>query len=147
MQLKCELLTPDAVVDFKALLSCYKIAFELDDFVCPADAHLQTILADERFRVWVARADGRVIGGLTGFILPQYYVTKPQFYLYDMAVLPVFHRKGIGSELISALKHYCMDAGFDNFFVQADVEDTYALEFYRATGGVAAEVMHFTYTF
>jgi len=143
--MNCQLLPADALSDFKALLTCYEIAFEMENFVCPNDKHLLSVLADDRFRAFVATVDGQVIGGLTGFILPQYYSSKPQFYLYDMAVLPAYHRQGVGRALLEELKSYCTTAGFDNFFVQADLEDTHALEFYRATGGIAAEVMHFTY--
>jgi len=67
-------------------------------------------------------------------------------YIYDLAVLKDFRRKGIGKMLIKRLTDYCKKNGFDEIFVQADRVDGYALDFYRLTNPTNEEdVVHFSY--
>ncbi len=43
------------------------------------------------------------------------------------------------------LKQYCRSLGAEEVFVQADQEDTQAVNFYRATGGAPMQVIQFNY--
>jgi 5-formaminoimidazole-4-carboxamide-1-beta-D-ribofuranosyl 5'-monophosphate synthetase len=43
------------------------------------------------------------------------------------------------------IQNYAKKNGFRAVFVAADVEDQHALDFYRAAGGVASDVKHFTF--
>jgi aminoglycoside 3-N-acetyltransferase I len=86
-----------------------------------------------------------VVGGLTAHILPSYYSSSSEVYLYDLAVKTSFQRKGIGKKLLLALTAYCRENNYKAFFVQADEADSHALEFYSATGGSPEKVVHFNY--
>jgi len=77
--------------------------------------------------------------------LRQYYSTSPLVYIYDLAVAPEYQRKGIGKMLITEIQSYCKDIGVEEVFVQADVADDYALDFYRSTGARGEDVVHFYY--
>lgn len=88
---------------------------------------------------------GKVLGGLTAYILAQYYTIKPVVYIYDLAVQTKFQRQGIGKQLLLALKDYGKSWGFKELFVQAHEEDSHALEFYQNTGGIPDKVVHYTY--
>ena len=130
---------------FRELLRLFEDVFEMKNFVMPPGDYLQQLLEKNDFGVFVALSGGMVIGGLTTYSLQQYYTTTPLVYIYDMAVSREFQRKGIGKKLIAGLKEYCRSQGVEEMLVQADKEDDHALEFYRSTGGVPQEVVHFDY--
>ena len=130
---------------FYALIRLFEEVFEMKDFVMPPVDYLKKLLDRDDFFVFVAVSDGRVVGGLTSYILRQYYSTSPLVYIYDLAVAPEYQRKGIGKMLITEIQSYCKDIGVEEVFVQADVADDYALDFYRSTGARGEDVVHFYY--
>jgi aminoglycoside 3-N-acetyltransferase I len=104
-------------------------------------------LKKDHFIVLTAKVRGRVIGGMTGYILDQYYDTKPLAYIYDLAILVEFQRKGIGRQLIEFFNSYCKNIGIAEVFVQADKADDYAIDFYHSTRPThEIQVVHFNYT-
>jgi aminoglycoside 3-N-acetyltransferase I len=132
---------------FKALIAVFEEVFEMENFVCPDDHHLLRLLEKENFIAITAQIADQVIGGLTVYVLEQYYSTKPLAYIYDLAVLTAFQRKGIGKQLIEFIQHYCSEKGFEEIFVQADKVDVYAIDFYRLTKPTTEEqVIHFNYS-
>lgn len=132
---------------FIELIGVFEDVFEMQQFVIPDSEHLQRLLSKNEFIVFVAIANNEVIGGLTAYVLEQYYATRPLAYIYDLAVETSFQRKGIGKELIKKFNEFCTEQGFEEVFVQADKKDVYALHFYRATGITEEEdVAHFYYT-
>ncbi len=105
------------------------------------------MLSKTEFMAFVATMEHEVVGGLTVYILDQYYKDQPLAYIYDLAVSERFQRRGVGTKLIDFLKDYCRARGFEEIFVQADVVDEYALKFYRSTGITEEEeVRHFYYS-
>jgi aminoglycoside 3-N-acetyltransferase I len=54
-------------------------------------------------------------------------------------------RRSVGRLLVTRLRELARDEGIDDIFVAADNEDTHALEFYRALGGVASAVTIFSF--
>jgi len=147
MTVDIKMLKADDLDNFIKLVELFTEVFETPDFVMPDRAHLQTTLTNKDFYAVVAMVNGSMAGGMSVYRLNQYYSTKPLAYIYDLAVLPVFQRKGIGKKLIEYLKTYCSEHGFAEIFVQADRVDDYALDFYRSTGITAEEdVLHYYYT-
>ena len=127
------------------LIKVYEEVFEMEDFTLPNAQYLQSLLEKETVIFYVAITDIKVVGGLTAHILPSTYFPSSEVYIYDLAVETDFQRKGIGRELINSLKEYCASMQLKEIFVQADLEDRHAIEFYRATGGIAESVVHFSY--
>jgi aminoglycoside 3-N-acetyltransferase I len=127
------------------LIKLYEKVFEMEDFTLPDAEYLQSLLKKETVIFYVATIDKKVVGGLTAHILPSTYFPSSEVYIYDLAVETEFQRKGIGRELINSLKEYCASLRLKEIFVQADLEDRHALDFYRATGGIAESVVHFSY--
>ncbi|MEJ7680625.1 MAG: GNAT family N-acetyltransferase [Segetibacter sp.] len=130
---------------FKELIRVFEEVFEMESFKMPNTSYLQQLLEKERFFVFVALLEDKVIGGLTSYILQQYYSEMPLVYIYDLAVTTEFQRQGIGKMLISNITSYCREIGIEEVFVQADEEDDYAIEFYHSTGATAQKVVHFYY--
>ncbi len=133
MNIEIERLTHKGIDDFSDLIKVFEIIFEWDNFSLPTKSHLQRLLSNESFLVFVAKKDEKVVGGLTAYILDKYDNEKSSVYIYDIAVLTEQQRKGIGKLLITTLNHYCEKNGFDEVFVQAETEDTQAINFYRTT--------------
>lgn len=127
------------------LIRLYEEAFEMEDFSLPDVDYLQFLLDNENMIFYVAVSENQVVGGLTAHILPSVYVPTSEVYVYDMAVKPSYQRQGIGKQLLSELATECAKIGYQEIFVQADIEDIHALAFYQATGGEPADVVHFSY--
>lgn len=132
---------------FIELIKVFEEVFEMPPFEIPSPNYLSNLLAKEDFLVFVALENHRVIGGLTAYILHQYYAKKPLTYLFDLAVSKDRQRAGIGKLLIRKINQYCQGQGHEEVFVQADQDEQYALDFYRSTKPTAEEkVIHFYYT-
>lgn len=146
MEIKIKILSNQDIEDFSELIDVFEAVFEMEDFVKPTDRYLQDILAKPNFFVLVAKAENEVLGGLTVYVLDQYYSPKPLAYIYDLAIAEAYQRKGIGKALMAYLSEYCKEKGFEEIFVQADRSDDYALDFYRHTKPSNEEdVVHFSY--
>lgn len=131
---------------FVQLLHLFQAVFEMDEEALPSIAYLSDLLDDDSFICIAALEGDKVVGGLTGYVLAAYYSEKPSVYLYDLAVSVAYRRQGIGSQLIDSLTAYCRQIQAEELYVQADVDDLHALDFYRKTGAMEAKVIHFTYT-
>ncbi len=147
MKSEIQLLRSRDVKEFKTLISLFEEVFEMKNFVCPDEKQLSALLAKENFFAITAKIDGQVVGGLTFYVLDQYYSVKPLAYIFDLAVLTRYQRMGIGRSLIEFTNSYCKEKGFEEVFVQADKVDDYAIDFYRSTRPSNEEqVLHFYYS-
>lgn len=147
MKIEIKILAEGDLTEFGELLTVFEKTFEMKHFVPPGNDHLADLLKRDDFIAVVAKAGEQIIAGLTIYTLQQYYSVRPLAYLYDLAVLAPYQRKGIGSGLINFITAYCREKGFEEVFVQADKADGYALDFYRSTQPTEEEdVSHFYYT-
>ncbi|WP_285058503.1 GNAT family N-acetyltransferase [Pedobacter ginsengisoli] len=146
MEIICHKLGATESAALKQLVQLYASVFEMEDFKIPDNDYLQSLLEKESISFFVATdASGQVLGGLTAYMLPSVYYTACEVYIYDLAVDQQWQRKGIGRKLIDSLKQFCKGLGCRYIFVQADLEDQHAIDFYHATGGLREEVVHFDY--
>ncbi|WP_375562657.1 GNAT family N-acetyltransferase [Bernardetia sp. OM2101] len=149
MKITYQKLTQQDLPLLKELIKIFEEVFEMEDFVLPNDNHLQSLLENERMVFFVAileeERNKKVIGGLRAYILPSVYYASSEVYLYDLGVNPNFQRQGIGTKLMENIKEYSKNLGYKELFVQADLEDNHAIDFYKKTGGKAADVIHFSY--
>lgn len=134
------------VSSFKNLILLFQKIFEEPVAKLPDDKYLRRVLAKPEFLVFTAEVNGEVIGGLTAYLLDKYYYEGSEIFIYDLAVKKDYQRKGIGKRLIAAVQEYGRSVGVRDIFVAAAREDHQALDFYRATGGLEEEVVHFNYT-
>lgn len=149
MNIQIKKLNKSDLPEFIQLIKVFEDVFEMKGFVMPPQEHLQQLLSDEKFIVFVALDEkNNVVAGLTAYTLVQYYSTKPLAYIFDLAVATHLQRKGIGKRLITGINKYCRDAGMEEVFVQADKVDEYALDFYRKNNPTDEEdVSHFYFKF
>ena len=106
--------------------------------------YLDQLLARNDIWIIAAFADSQIIGGITAYTLPLTRTESSELFIYDLAVLPAHQRKGVGRQLVAALRDGANAEGIAVAFVAADNEDLHALDFYRAIGGAASPVTIFT---
>lgn len=148
MRVEIQILAHKDADYFSDLIKIFEEAFEWENFSPPTNTHLQRLLSNESFLVFIAKTNHKLIGGLTVHVLDRYDTEKPSAYIYDIAVLPNYQRKGIGKLLIVTLNDYCKKNGFSEAFVQAETDDHQAVNFYRTTPNTSElEATHFTYSF
>ena len=140
-----KLLQSEDLEKLTQLIRLYERVFEMETFVLPSQEYLQYLLDRPGATFLVALIDKQVVGGLTAHELPSTYFESNEVYVYDLAVAQGHQRKGIGEKLLDELGTLCKKRGDKEFFVQADIDDKHALEFYHATGGVPEKVIHFSY--
>jgi aminoglycoside 3-N-acetyltransferase I len=102
----------------------------------PDPVAVSAYLRDERNVFLWAREGGRAAGFLRGTVLGQLKGTHPQIFLYEIAVLEEFRRRGIGRGLVEWLLRYAREAGCDEVFVFTDPGNTAAVALYRSTGAI-----------
>lgn len=130
---------------FMELIKLFEVVFEMKNFSKLNQEHLQQFLSRPGFIAYVVEKDDRIIGGLTAYLLDQYYSDKPVAFIYDIAVKEEYQRQGVGKKLISHLSEYCKSLEIEEMFVLAEVEDEHAIDFYRATMAQESNVVNFNY--
>lgn len=133
MNYTIQVLTDHDIEKFSDLLSVFEIVFEMTPFEKPSHDYLKQLLQKPNFLPVVAVSDQKIIAGMTVYVLDGYYSPSPMAFIYDLAVLPDFQRKGVGKSLIEFIKNYCEKKSFQDVFVFADAVDEYAIDFYRST--------------
>jgi aminoglycoside 3-N-acetyltransferase I len=129
----------------RSLLAVFADAFEDPERYLerqPSDPYLHELLSNGMFLAIVAEAGTRVVGGLTGYVLPKFEQACREFYLYDLAVAHDHRRQGVATAMIERLKTLAAERGFDGIFVQAHRDDGPAIALYSRLG-VGEEVLHF----
>lgn len=133
MDVEVKILQATDLDQFNQLLDVFDIVFEYEASPRPDDAYLGRLLNKDSFMVIVAMQAGTVIAGLTAYVLDQYHSTLPVLFVQDLAVMHDFQRKGVGRKLIDYVVRYARDQGFQQMYIQAELADDYAVEFYRKT--------------
>lgn len=138
-------LPADGVPVLRQLLGIFGEAFEDPHSYTkrqPSDAYLAKLLASDTFVAVASFADGNVVGGLAGYVLPKFEQARSEFYIYDLAVAEPFRRRGVATELIKTMKLEATKRGIHVLFVQADCGDAPAVALYTKLG-TREDVMHF----
>ncbi|MED3575165.1 GNAT family N-acetyltransferase [Cytobacillus praedii] len=130
---------------FSKLVLLFNKEFESPDSNYVNDNNIRSLIAKPDFVCFVAFIDDEVVGGLTGYELLMYDQKGSSMYLYDLAVDKNYQRRGIGSNLVGELMDYCRSKDIKDLFVQANVEDQHAIEFYNKIGGDDSETVQFSF--
>ena len=139
------LLTAADVATLREMLGVFASAFEDDETYLgqqPRDAYLRGLLADPSFVAIAGLVGDRVVGGLAGYVLRKFEQERSEIYLYDLAVLDGFRRRGVAMAMIDELRRVARDRGAWVVYVQADHGDDAAIALYTRLG-TREDVMHF----
>jgi aminoglycoside 3-N-acetyltransferase I len=127
------------------LIKLYENVFEMERFEYPSHDYLKNILKNQNIIFMAAKYEDEIIAGLTAHQLASVYFESNEVYVYDLAVHQDFQRKGIGTRLLEELKKIICNNGDKEIFLQADIGDTDAIDFYKKNGGVPENVIHFSF--
>jgi aminoglycoside 3-N-acetyltransferase I len=108
----------------------------------PSEAYLRRLLGGDSFIAVAALQGGEVIGGLAAYELCKFEQERSEIYIYDLAVAAPYRRQGIATALIQRLKVTAAARGAYVIYVQADLEDSPAIELYTKLG-MREDVLHF----
>lgn len=128
-----------------ALLMLFGEVFEMPETYCaaqPGKAYMERLLGSDDFITLVARKEGRVVGGLTAYVLHKFEQERSEIYIYDLAVDGAHRRRGIATALIEALKPIAKANGAYVIIIQADQGDEPPIALYSKLGK-REEVLHF----
>jgi aminoglycoside 3-N-acetyltransferase I len=100
------------------------------------------LLRSGYFIALAALQDDAVIGGLAAYELKKFERHRSEIYIYDLAVMAEYRRRGIATALITRLKAIAKARGAYVIFVQADLADVPAIALYSKLG-IREDVLHF----
>ena len=145
--INCEIRFVESAEEFQGILEVFREVFDWEKPDFPDSSYLANVLGNPHFLVFVAKAEGKFIGGLTAYILPSYQTRKSSIFIYDLGVATNFQRQGIGKSLIDKLLDYAKNHQIQDIFVDTELEDNEdALAFYQKTGfDSQAKVVQYTY--
>ena len=101
------------------------------------EKHLrESIWGDKDWRVFVAEAEGELIGQIMGVVRDQVPVFEPERYGYvtDIVVDPAARGSGVGQALFEALKAWFRERGVSNLELQVAYNNPVSQAFWRAMG-------------
>ena len=128
-----------------ALLTLFGEVFEMPEFygaARPGKAYMERLLGSDDFIALVALKEGRVVGGLTAYVLRKFEQERSEIYIYDLAVDGAHRRQGIATALIEAVKPIAKASGAYVIIIQADQGDEPPIALYSKLGK-REEVLHF----
>lgn len=148
--LACEVRTllPGDAGLMRQMLECFAEAFDDPDSYLaaqPDDDYLDELLAEGCFFAMAALVDDRVVGGLAGYELRKFEQRRSELYIYDLAVLAAFRRRGVATALLERARQEARDRGAWVLYVQADRGDEPAIALYSRMG-TREDVFHFDIT-
>jgi aminoglycoside 3-N-acetyltransferase I len=111
-----------------------------------SEAYIEQLLKQNSFWAVAVIDNDRVVGGLTGHILPITKAEQSELLIYDVAVATNCQRRGIGQMLVDWVRSEASAVGIESVFVLADNKDTGAIGFYRKLGGVDSPVTLFAWS-
>ena len=131
MKDEIEILIADSIDDYLELISVFQQVLGSDKGKVDHH-HVNHFLTDEYFYFIVAKAKGKIIGGLTVFIINQYLDERPYAYIKDLAVLEEYRSQEIDKKLVQYTVDDWLSYDFEDVIVHVNKEDTHTLDLYRA---------------
>ncbi|MGX7926756.1 N-acetyltransferase family protein [Tsuneonella sp. HG094] len=130
---------------FRAMNRLYAEAFEdAATYLAapPGQDWIDQLLAHEGTALFVASAEGEIVGALTAYEFMKPESERRELYIYDLAVADQWRRRGVATALIDAVRALARSRGGWVIFVQADYTDPPAIALYQKLG-TREEVLHF----
>ena len=108
------LLSGTDIARFKELLQVFAEAFadpQAYSSAVPRDAYLQALLDKDHFLALAALDGSKVVGGLTAYVLDKFEQERKEIYIYDLAVLEAYRRRGIATGMINKVRTIVSERG------------------------------------
>jgi aminoglycoside 3-N-acetyltransferase I len=139
--------SPIELGDLRTLADLRKVYSEAFDMPLdnPGAEHDLYLLSNPNLLFLVAKADGRVIGGMTVYLLPQIDTLNPQAYVDDLGVAKAWQRKGIGTQLMKTLFLIAEERSYYQMYLLVDRANEGSVQFYESLKGASLEVLEYTF--
>ncbi len=92
-------------------------------------------LADANNALFLAEADGVVVGFATANRLQRFDNRRAEVLLYEISIEEPYRRRGAGRALIARVVGWAREVDAENVWVLADADDARACAFYAGSGG------------
>lgn len=89
----------------------------------PTDDYLVQQLSSGAFIMVVALVDSTVVGGFGGYVLTKFEQERSEVFIYDLAVVSEFRRRGIATALIEKAKELARQRGAHLVWIQSESDD------------------------
>lgn len=96
----------ESAEEFQGLLKVFREVFDWEESEFPNSSYLSNLLENPQLLVLIAKAEDKMVGGLTAYLLPGYQTKKSSIFIYDLGVTTNFQRQRIGKSLIDKLLDY-----------------------------------------
>jgi aminoglycoside 3-N-acetyltransferase I len=130
---------------FSAMLDLFAEAFDDPESYSsarPKKDYRQALLSRADVVAIVALAGQNVVGALVAYELCKFEQERSEFYIYDLAVVEEWRRRGVATAMIEDLKAIARTNGSSVVYVQADYGDEPAVALYTKLG-TREDVVHF----
>ena len=144
-QVDVRCLGPSDVTNMRRLIAIFSDAFDDPDSYLdrpPSDGYIKEFLERSDAFSIVAEVANSIVGGLVAYVLTKFEQERAEIYIYDLAVLDGYRRRGIATALIRELQRRSAAIGAYVIFVQADLGDDGAIALYESLGR-REDVLHF----
>ena len=101
--------------------------------------YLDHFLSNPRHLVFVAEIGGKPEGFLLAYRLERLDGLPPKIFVYEVDVVEESRRRGIGTQLMDAVRELIREEELNSAFVLTNYENEGAVAFYESTGG---KVLH-----
>lgn len=105
-----------------------------DGYPTPAVEYLRRFLARPENVFIVAIEDGTPVGYIVAYLLDRIDRHQQMMFFYEIAVTESHRRRGIGTEMITALKTICAEQDVMKMWVPAGRSNIAATRLYASTG-------------
>ncbi len=99
-------------------------------------ARAAKLLADDNTIFVVAFEGDDPIGLVLAYDLVRRHGEPSKVFVYEVDVLPVHHRRGVGTAMFGELARVARERGVAHGWVLTDRDNVSAMEFYRSVGGI-----------
>ena len=98
--------------------------------------HIYAVLRDDNYRVYVAEADGQIIGYILGYIAQNPPIfPHPQYgFIADISISPSSRRQGAGTQLVATLRSWFRSRGLTNIQLNVAANNPVSQAFWRKMG-------------
>jgi aminoglycoside 3-N-acetyltransferase I len=133
MKFTIKKLLPDDAHLFKQLSMFFQADDGVVEPIIPSDKYLENLLLNDQFHEVVAMQKGVLVGGLTAYELVLYSRSINEMFLYEIAVVPEYRKRGIAKAMIGFLKDICIEKGIKEMYIGTSVKNHEAMQLYKST--------------
>lgn len=107
-----------------------------DGYPTPSPGYLRTFLSRLDNVLIAATDDGIPVGFIVAYLLDRVDRVQQMMFFYEIGVAESYRRRGVGTQMIAALKAICRTTDVMKMWVPTGRSNVAATRLYASTGGV-----------